>query len=95
MDNLTAALADKKIEDLKFDIEYSTSNLIEPTVDEINLILAELANGTSYKEIKGSVRRFIKDGDNQVSAQGFSYSQIKEIDEARKAKVIELEAKEV
>jgi hypothetical protein len=32
-------------------------------------------------------------GENQVSAQGFSLDQIKEIDEARLNKIIELESK--
>jgi hypothetical protein len=67
--------------------------VIEPTEAEINKIIDALVNGDDYFKIKKEIRRKVMNGENQVSAQGFSLDQIKEIDEARLNKIIELESK--
>jgi len=90
MKNLSTALKDKTLEDLNAEQVAPVSNLLEPTKGEIESILALLAEGKSYKEVKREVRRFKMKGEEQESAQGFSYGQIKEIDMARLAKVAEL-----
>jgi hypothetical protein len=90
MENLESALADKKLADLQTVKTESGSNLIEPTKDEIGLILDALKDGKSHSEIKKTIRR--TDGTSKL---GFSFGQIKEIDEARLAKIVELTPKEV
>jgi hypothetical protein len=59
-------------------------------VEEIQKIVTALKDGKSYSEIRKTIRRVVMEGDVQKSAQGFSESQIKEIDEARLAKIEEL-----
>ena len=88
MKNLDKALEGKKLEELKTIKSIGASNLIEPTQAEIELILAALKDGKSYKEIKKEIRREVG-----VGKQGFSYGQIKEIDLARQEKIVELTQK--
>jgi len=90
MENLDAALSAKKLEDLETKVVSSDSNLIEPTVEEIELIIAALVDGKSYSEIKKTIRRVEMEKDVQISAKGFSYGQIKEIDLARLASLEKL-----
>jgi len=94
MENLDTALASKKLEDLEPVSTAVQSNLIEPTVAEIEAILTSLKEGKSYGEIKKTVRRVIEKEGKQTSAQGFSFGQIKEIDMARLNKLNELTPKE-
>ena len=95
MENLDTVFKDKKLEDLVVAVPVKESTLLEPTLAEKKAILAGLVEGKSYKEIRKSVRRVDMDGEKQVSAKGFSYGQIKEIDMARLAKIAELTAPEV
>jgi len=89
MENLSKALESKTSKELTTsDLGVQTTTL-EPTQVEIEEILTALIEGKSYGEIKKTVRRVIVDGGTQVSAQGFSLEQIKEIDDARLAKVNE------
>ena len=88
MENLAKALEGKKLKDLKKVNVANVSNLIEPTQAEIELIIAALKDGKSYKEIKKEIRREVGAG-----KQGFSYAQIGEIDKAREKKVAELTPK--
>jgi len=90
MKNLSSALKDKTLEDLKPEATGSVSNLIEPTKGQIETIMGMLKEGKTYSEIKKTVRKITKKDGKQVSAQGFSFAQIKEIDLARKAKIAEL-----
>ena len=95
MENLTKVIDSLKIEDLKTTEEVKpVENLIEPTEAEIKLIVTALKDGKEYKEIKKTIRRVEMDGDKQISAKGFSYGQIKEIDLARQEKIVELTPKE-
>lgn len=57
MENLDKALKSKKLEDLVKTKETAKSNLIEPTKQEIEAIVAMLAEGKAYREIKLAVRR--------------------------------------
>lgn len=93
MDNLSTVLDTKKLEDLKpVEAETPLTTTLEPTAEEIALILTAIKEGKEDKEIKKEIRRVVKDKDGkQTSAQGFSYKQIKEIREAREAKIVELE----
>lgn len=93
MENLDKALTGKKLEDLQVVEKTKKSNLLEPTKEEVEQILAALVEGKGYGEIKKEVRRVEMDGETQVSAKGFSYGQIKEIDMARQAKIVELSPK--
>lgn len=95
MEQLDAALTGKTLEDLKVDKPTTESNLLEPTKAEIELILTALKDGKSPQEIKKTIRRVEMDGENQKSAKGFSFDQIKQIDKARLAKVFELTPKPV
>jgi len=91
MENLEKVLATKKLEDLTSTVKPTNgSNLIEPTEAEVELIVTELRKGTPYGEIKKTIRR----ADNKGS-YGFSFGQIKEIEQGMKAKVIELTPKPV
>lgn len=94
MENLDIVLEDKKLEDLKAVAEQPKTTLIEPTQEEIEAIIVLLKEGKAYNEIKKTVRRVIEKDGKQISAQGFSYGQIKEIDLAREAKIVELTPKE-
>lgn len=85
MENLSKALEGKKLEDLQTADPTVGSNLLEPTKAEIETILTALKDGKDYKEIKKTVRR-----DADGGKKGFSYGQIKEIDLARQAKIVEL-----
>ena len=91
MKNLDAVMATKKLEDVTKDEKplVGTSNLIEPTKAEIDLIRGELKKGSTPSEIKKTIRRK-KDG----AELGFSFGQIKEIEQAMEAKRIELTPKE-
>jgi len=90
MENLSKSLEGKTLEDLQTVSKAGVSNFIEPTQEEIELILAALAEGKGYSEIKKTVRRVEMAGETQISAKGFSYGQIKEIDLARHVKIKEL-----
>ena len=86
MENLTAVLKDKTLEDIQpVEKTGSVSNLIEPTEKEIQLIIDALKEGKSHHEIKKSIRR-----EEKGSKLGFSYGQIKEIELAINAKTSEL-----
>ena len=89
MDNLEAAMADKKLADVESAPKGGGSNLIEPTKAEIESILTALKDGTSPQDIKKTFRRTV--GESKL---GFSFAQIKEIDDARLAKVAELTPKQ-
>ena len=93
MDNLSTVLDTKTIEDLKpVEAETPLTTTLEPTAEEIELILAAIKEGKDDNEIKKTIRRVVMDKDGkQTSAQGFSYAQIKEIREARAEKIVELE----
>jgi methionine aminopeptidase len=97
MQNLDAVLLDKKLEELaRFAKVEPTSNLIEPTKAEIEAVIAMLREGREYKEIKKAVRRVMTDKDGgQLSAKGFSYGQIREIELGMDARIAELAAKPV
>jgi hypothetical protein len=95
MENLDTVFEGKELEDLVVVAPAKELNLLEPTLEEKEAILAGLVAGKSYKEIRKTVRRVEMDGEKQVSAKGFSYGQIKEIDMARLAKIAELTAPEV
>jgi len=95
MENLTKALSAKKLEDLVVALKVKESTLLEPTKVEIEAIIVLLKEGKLYKEIRKTVRRVVMDGETQVSAKGFSYGQIKEVEMGMKAKVIELTPKPV
>lgn len=91
MENLDAALTGKKLEDLTPNEKPTGgSNLLEPTKAEIESIIAELKKGTPYSVIKKTLRRTVGE-----SKPGFSYGQIKEIEAAWKAKIVELTPCEV
>jgi hypothetical protein len=90
MDNLSKVIESLKLEDFQVE-EKEVSNPIEPTEDEIKVIVDALNVGKSHLEVKKEVRRVEYDGKgNILSAKGFSFEQIKEIDDARKAKFAEL-----
>ena len=95
MENLTKALSAKKLEDLVVAPKVKVSKILEPTEAEIEQIFTLLQDGTPYKEIRKTVRRVVMDKDKQVSAKGFSYGQIKEIEMGIKAKIVELTPKPV
>ncbi len=90
MENLDKALTGKKLEDLVVAPVAKKSNLIEPTKAEVETIIGLLKEGKNYKEIRMTVRRIEEKGEKQVSAKGFSYGQIKEIELAMEAKIVEL-----
>ena len=91
MENLDTVLSTKKLEDLTLIAKKpSGSNLIEPTKAEVELIVTELRKGTPYGVIKKTIRRADEGG-----LYGFSFGQIKEIEQGMKAKVIELTPKPV
>ena len=90
MKNLEAALSEKALSDLVATKAAPATTLLTPTVGEIETILSHMKEGKDYKWIKKNVRRVITEGDRQISAKGFSVGQIKEIDEARRAKISEL-----
>ena len=95
MENLDKTLTGKKLEDLVVAPKVKVSNVLEPTEAEIEQIFTLLQAGTPYKEIRKTVRRVVMDKDKQVSAKGFSYGQIKEIEMGIKAKIVELSPKPV
>lgn len=82
MENLTKAIDSLELEDLKTPVKEMGFHLIEPTEEEIKKIVEALVAGRTHEDIKCNIRR---DG------KGFSWEQIKEIDEARLAKIAELE----
>lgn len=90
MENLSTALEGLELSDLQATKPAKTSNLIEPTVEEIRAIITALKDGVSYKDIKKTIRRDV-DG----AKLGFSYGQLKEIDLGRQAKIAELKEPEV
>jgi hypothetical protein len=80
MENLNKALNTYTAEELCVEKEVVKENLLEPTEAEIKSIINAIKEGKTDKEIKVTVRRFIKnEKGEQVSAQGFSYGQIQEI----------------
>lgn len=93
MENLDKAIEGLKLEDLKTENEVKTFT-IEPTKEEIETIIGHLKDGKEYSWIKKNVRRVVEKDGKQISAQGFSFGQIKEIDLARTAKIDELTPKE-
>ena len=95
MENLSKALTGKKLEDLVATKVAKESNILEPTKAEVEQIIVLLKEGTPYKVIRKTVRRVEMSGKDQVSAKGFSYGQIKEIELGMKAKVVELTPKPV
>lgn len=90
MENLDTALDGKKLEDLVAEKPAKESTLIEPTKAEVEAMIALLKEGASYKNIRMTVRRVEMDGEKQLSAKGFSYGQIKEIELGMQAKIVEL-----
>jgi len=90
MENLDTVLADKKLEDLVTVKPVKKSNILEPTEAEIELIITAIKEGKAYKEIRKTIRRVVMDGEKQISAKGFSYGQIKEIELRMNDKVTEL-----
>lgn len=91
MENLSKALEGKTLEELKpVAPEAAKQNLIEPTEAEVAQIVEALKAGDSHSKIKKEVRRVVKEGEVQKSAQGFSFGQIKEIEMAWKYKIVEL-----
>jgi len=94
MENLQTVMEAKKLEDLQVAAKSPATTTLEPTAEEIETILVALKEGKDHRAIKKTVRRVIEKDGKQVSAQGFSFEQIKEIDDARKAKIAELMPKE-
>ena len=90
MENLDKALKSKKLEDLVIEPKTKVSNLLEPTQAEIEQIISLILEGKPYKEIRKSIRRVVMDREIQVSAKGFSYGQIKEIELGVENKITEL-----
>ena len=90
MENLVTALKSKKLEDLVATKVAKETTLIEPTQAEVEEIITALKEGKSFGEIKKTIRRVVKKEGKQISAKGFSYGQIKEIDLGRNAKIVEL-----
>ena len=90
MENLSKALTGKKLEDLVATKVAKESNILEPTKAEVEQIIVLLKEGKPYKEIRKTVRRVEMSGETQVSAKGFSYGQIKEIELGMQAKIVEL-----
>ena len=86
----TSILDNKSLDDLKPITEEHICHMIEPTDEEVMLIVEDLKVGKSFKEIKKARRRFIVKEDIQTSAQGFTLGQIKEIELAWKTRIIEL-----
>lgn len=80
-------LESKTLEDLETTVSIDASNEVDLDDDMITEILSMLASGSSYGDIKSTVKK---------SGTEFnpSISQIKEIDEARLAKIAELKASE-
>ena len=83
------------LEDLTPVVEERESNLIEPTDEEKLQIVELLKQGVSHKRIKKEVRRVEEDAEGkQLSAKGFSFGQIKEIELVWRAKLAELRPEE-
>jgi len=84
MENLVSTLTSAKLEDLKPDAKATGgSNLIEPTAEELGLIMADLKAGKTYKEIKQTRRRTV--GESKL---GFSYGQIKMVETGMKNEIV-------
>lgn len=94
MENLQTVIETKKLEDLQATAAAPKTTTLKPTVEEIETILVALKDGKDHRAIKKTVRRVVMDGEKQVSAQGFSLAQIREIDAARISKIAELSPKE-
>ena len=93
MENLGTVIKDKTLEQLQAAPKVAATTRLEPTVPEIETILGHLKDGKDYRWIKRNVRRVVTKDGKQISAQGFSVEQLKEIDAARQAKIAELSPK--
>lgn len=86
MEKLKDALRNKTLADLKTIKPSGGSNLIEPTIAEIESILTALKDGKDHKEVSRTIFRT-----SNKAKLSFSKSQIRKIDKARLRKIAELE----
>lgn len=95
MEPIEKVLSERELKDL----EPTASNevvtfTIEPTEVEVGQMIDLMRTGATDKEVKVAVRRVVMEGDQQKSAQGFSYAQIEKVRRAWMAKVAELKNNE-